>query len=433
MQRLILFFSIVLLAIFSQCKKEDPIVTPTVPETFQLTLHNSFNELQAKYAVFLSDDEGNLKAFRWIPSEDTAQINLLNVKKDQRFDVTVVKIVTLDAAGSGVRDTAISLTTYTQLASGENIYLQPNNYKILTDFRVQFTNINSFDSIIISDGLTFSRPQVANGFYGQYRISHTGRFWGRVKINGEEKWRYMRFDNINQSDVTATIDPTILPTIFSSPKKIHLPFVAPWKYTVDGIENLEEKKFFPLGDLNRAPGGAIAVYNELSVYEPIVNDIFNPEPLPYSSFRVKFSGDAAAPDGYVYESDRIYTVLPDAPETPTFDAIPSALSNNRYSNVLCSGNFDVLTITRSFAGSPSITWDAQLAAGVGNLGYRLPDLPKELSDLFFPLKLYQFGNAVRAKAESYTGLEGYDAVVKKRLANNDPLWQAKAGYLAKGR
>ncbi len=428
-----LFFSILALVVFSQCKKEDPAPIPTVPTQFVVHVHNDFNELQAKYAVFISDEEGKMLAFRWVPGDDTLQLVLPDVKLGARYDCTVAKIVTLDASGSGVRDTTVALTTYTQLASDQHVYLRPNNFKITTDFRVQFTNVTSFDSIIISDGLTFARPQAANGFNGQYRITHTGRFWGRVKINGEGKWRYMRFDNINQNDVTATIDATLLPTIFAQAKVIQLPFVAPWKYTVEGIENLTEKKFFPLGDLTRAPGGAVAVYNELSVYEPIVNDVFNPEPLPYNSFRVQFSGNAAQPEGYRYETDRLYTVLPTALEIPNFDAVPSPLSNNRYSAVQCTGNFDLLTVTRTIAGVPAISWEAQLQPQPGNVGYRLPDLPKELSDLFFQLKLYSFGSAVQTKAESYDNLAGYEAVIKQRLLNSDPFWQAKAGYLAKGR
>lgn len=433
MQHRILFFSIVFLAFLVQCKKEDPAPAPVTPNNYVLHVQNAFNDLQAKYAVFLSDEEGKVMAFRWIPSEDSAQLVVVNVPETTRYDCTVAKIVTLDASGSGVRDTAVTLTTYTQLASGEVVNLQPNNFKIVTDLRIQFVNITSFDSIIVSDGLTFSRPQAANGFYGQYRVTHTGRFWGRVKINGEDKWRYLRFDNINQTDINATIDATLLPTIFASAKVIQLPFVAPWKYTVDGIENLNEKKIFPLGDLTRAPGGAVAVYNQLSVYEPIVNDVFNPEPLPYSSFRLQFSGYAAPPDGFRYETDRLYSAIPTALESPAFDAIPSALSNNRFSAVLCSGNFDLLTVTRSISGTPSINWEAQLSPVVGNVGFRLPDLPKELSDLFFQLKLYNFGSAVQTKAESYDNLTGYEAVVRKRLLNNDPFWQAKAGYLAKGR
>jgi hypothetical protein len=75
-----LFFSILALVIFSQCKKEDPVLIPTVPTRFVVHVHNAFNELQAKYAVFISDEEGKMLAFRWIPGEDTVQLVLPDVK-----------------------------------------------------------------------------------------------------------------------------------------------------------------------------------------------------------------------------------------------------------------------------------------------------------------------------------------------------------------
>lgn len=50
------------------------------------------------------------------------------------------------------------------------------------------------------------------------------------------------------------------------------------------------------------------------------------------------------------------------------------------------------------------------------------------SQVFPPLANYQFDNIVRTRAENYTRLFGYDAVIQKHLQNADPLWQAKGGY-----
>jgi len=421
--------------LFAQCNKQSAIITPPGnQEEFTLTVKNEFNELQAHYAVYLSDEDGKVVAFRWLPGDDTARIVVQGAANNARYDCTLAKIVVIDASGSGLRDTAISLTTYTRIASGETINLRDLNYKQNTDLRVQFTGITSLDSIIVSDGLTFSRPQQANSFIGQYRVEHTGKIWLRIRINGEDKWRFMLFENVNSENLEATIDATLLPTIFSHPKDIALPFVAAWQYKIDGVVDLAALRFFPLGDLLRAPGGAIPVFNNINVFEPVINDVFNPEPKPYGDFRVQVKGAGSPPDAYTYFSDRIYPELPAQLPVPSFDLLASPLSNNRYTAANTSGSVDLLSFTRSRAGTPSLSWEV-LAAPVtsGFVTYRLPDLPKELADLSLSLKLYDFGNAVQVRGEAYDQYQGYEQVISQHLQNDDPLWQAKAGYTGKAR
>jgi hypothetical protein len=420
--------------LLAQCNKE--IIVPVVetPKSFVLTVDNSYNELQARIGVFISDADGVLKAFRWVSGEDTAQVTVPGDTEGNRYDCTIAKVVVLDAAGSGVRDTSITITTYTNVKSGESIYMRSHNYKQVTDLRIQFTNVTSFDSVIVSDGLTFSRPQPGNNFYGQYRVTHTGKFWARIMINGESNWRYMLFENINTPDIVATIDATLLPKIMAAPKAVQLPFVTQWKYNVEGVVDLNASQFFPLGDLSRAPGGATPAFNALSVYEPIMNDIFNPGPKPYNGFRVQVSGSGADPDGYIYQSDRFYPELPDALAVPTFSVVPSTSSTNRFSGVSCSGQFDMLSVKRSNAGTPAFSWEVLMAPPANGIAsYRLPDLPKELSNLSFALGQYSFGNVVHAQGEAYDQYLGYEPVMRKRMLNDDPLWQAKAGFVAKGK
>lgn len=50
---------------------------------FQVNISNEFNELQAQYAVFLSDSEGKVLAFRWLPGSDTAQVQAPGVATDR--------------------------------------------------------------------------------------------------------------------------------------------------------------------------------------------------------------------------------------------------------------------------------------------------------------------------------------------------------------
>jgi len=192
--------------------------------------------------------------------------------------------------------------------------------------------------------------------------------------------------------------------------------------------------FFPLGDLSRAPGGAIPTFNKLSVYEPVIDDVFNTGQKPYTGFRVQVSGSGADPDGFIYQSDRFYPELPDALTVPTFSVVPSPLSTNRFSGVNCSGQFDLLSVTRSNAGSPSFSWEVLLAPPANGISsYRLPELPKELSNLSFGLSQYSFGGVVHAQGEAYDQYLGYEPVMRKRMLNDDPLWQAKAGFVAKGK
>ncbi|MEI6410499.1 MAG: hypothetical protein WCR52_14010 [Bacteroidota bacterium] len=430
----ILISSAFLMVFLAQCNKETIIPVVEAPKPFVLTVDNSYNELQAKIGVFISDADGVLKAFRWVDGEDTAQIRVPGNTVGNRYDCTIAKVVALDASGSGVRDTSITLTTYTNVKSGETIYMRAHNYTQVTDLRIQFTNIASFDSIIVSDGISFSRPQAANNFYGQYRVTHTGKFWARIMINGEANWRYMLFENINSPDVVATIDATLLPKIMAKPKAIQLPFVTPWKYNVQGVVDLNANQFFPLGDLSRAPGGATPAFNELSVYEPIMNDVFDPGPKPYNGFRVQVSGSGADPDAYIYQSDRIYPELPDALTVPTFSVVPSPSSTNRFSGVNCTGQFDLLSVTRSNTGSPSFSWEVLLAPPANGISsYRLPELPKELSNLSFALSQYSFGGIVHAQGEAYDQYLGFEPVMRKRMLNDDPLWQARAGFVAKGK
>lgn len=417
-----------------QCGKETFITPVEPPKSFVLTVNNSYNDLQARVGVFITDENGAVKVFRWVNGEDTARVTVPGETQSNRYDCTVAKIVTLTASGSGVRDTTITLTTYSNVGSGETIYMRDHNYKQVTDLRIQFSNVSSFDSIIVSDGLTFYRPQPGNNFFGQYRVSHTGSFWARIMVNGEGKWRYMRFNNVNTPDVVANIDVNLLPTILATPKTIQLPFLSAWKFNVEGMVDLSQNKFFPLGDLSRAPGGATPSFDQLTVFEPKLNDVFDPEPLPYNGYRVQVSGTGGAPDGFVYQSDRLYPAMPGELSVPTFNAIPSASSTNRFSGVTCTGQFDVLSVQRSSAGAPSYSWEVLLAPPSSGLSsYRLPDLPKELSDWSFGLSQYNFGNKVSAQAEAYDQFLNYESVMRKRMLNDDPLWRARAGYYARGK
>jgi hypothetical protein len=95
---------------------------------------------------------------------------------------------------------------------------------------------------------------------------------------------------------------------------------------------------------------------------------------------------------------------------------------------------DLLSFTRSINANPAINWEILVEpASSGTTTYRLPELPKALSALSSRLSSFDFQAKPQLRAESYDTYKDYLSVVRQRLLNNDPLWQAKAGYVAKGR
>jgi hypothetical protein len=425
------FFPLVFSLLFlAACDKFEPVPVVT-PIDFVLNVQNDLNELQAHFTVVLSDENGDIVAFREIPGDDTARVVVPDVGPDAQFNCTVAKVVILTAPGSGVKDTSITLQTYTNLSSGASIELRNHFYRRQTDVRIQFTQVSTIDSVMVSEGVTIARPQSNNQFSSHYQVYHTGSFWLRVMINGEGKWRFMKFDNIDTDEITASIDATLLPVIFATPKKIQLPYTTAWKYNLEGVMDLNKPQLYPLGDFLRAPGGQIPVYNEITAYEPIMNDIFNPEPKPYTGFRLQLNGVGSSPTGFYYQCDRVFSEIPSNISLPDFDAAVLSISNDRYAAVTCSGDFDVLTLQFS---KGNVQWEVYLRPNTSStVTYRLPELPAHLSNLTNTLKQYSFGKSILARAESFEQLVGYSAVIDRYMKNDDPLWRAKADYTAKGK
>ncbi|HRI59034.1 MAG TPA: hypothetical protein PK228_04915 [Saprospiraceae bacterium] len=414
--------------VFTCCEKNtDPVPADT---SFHITVNNEISPLDGRFGVFLSDTDGKILIYQEVPGGDTARLELPDTQSGDRFDCTVVKITTLEAPGSGIKDTSLFLTTYTGLKSGEKVNLRELNYFHVTDLFVTFTGVTSVDTIIVPDGLTFVRPQASNNFTGQYRVLHTGKIWLRVRVNGQPVWRFIVFNDVSGSTYTTTTDANLLLPIFAAPTNITLPFTAAWQYKVDGLVDTAALKFIAMGDLLRAPGGAIPVFDNVDIFEPVSNDVFNPGPKIYNGFRVRVDGSDNSPGGYTYFSDFFYTDIPTSLPEPAFDLSPTVLSDNRLVATQCTGNFDVLVFARNRAGTPNITWEVYTTPSNSIVSYRLPDVPETLGNQFPALKNYDFGGQVRARAESYQKLD-YESAIRNKLLNADPIWQAKAGYLGR--
>lgn len=430
MQLLRFFSMLCVLVSFLGCEKDPVVPTPQV-QPFTVNVQNDYGEIQSRFALFLSDADGKLLTFRWLPGNDTARVQAPGTSVNDRLDCTVVKITTFDAPGTGIRDTTLELTTYTKILNGETIRLRDPEYRQIVDFWVNFTGMTTLDSIIVPDGLTFVRPQAANNFSGQYRVYHSGQIWVRVLADGNPLWRYTLLDKVSGPSLTTSINVGQMTPIFAKPPKVKFPFVAPWQYKVYGIVDSAAKQFIPIGDLLRAPGGAVPSFDQLSVIEPNPGDPQIPVALPYQLYRLSANGPSDGSSGYHYYLDKIYKTLPENAPVPNFDITPTSLADKRSVAVQCVGTFDVLSLNWTHAGTPNVHWEVLAAPTNDVVAYHLPQVPAELSARYPPLLGYQFSGGVRVRAESYEQFTLFEAILRQKLRNIDPLWQARAGYLAK--
>lgn len=422
-------FVLLILAAFS-CNKVQDTPDPDPDPVFEVTVQNDYFQIQARYALFLSNSEGETVAFRWLPGEDTARIQVPGSLPTDRYDCTIMRLSTLEAPGTGIKDTTLTLTTYTNLASGQKINLRDLYFHQTTTLKFTLAGFNTLDSIVVSDALTLSRPQANNNYYGEYLVNNTGQCWIRVLVNGESFWRYLTFKNVGTTLNASTINVAQMLTIFAPTLPMNLPFLTTWDYKLDGVVDSSKLKFFPLSAPIMAPGGEVPVFNEVRVFEPVNNDLFEPNRPYINLFRLQTSGPAGDVDGYHYFSDNFYTGVPATLPQPNFDLEPTILANNRSVAVTCIGDFDLLAFSRARSITPKINWEVTIKPKNGIVLYQLPLVPKELGDLYPALKNYDFNTSVRARAERYERLD-YEKIVQLRLLNTDPLWQARGGYLGR--
>lgn len=431
MHKLNLLVLILALTTVFSCQKDDPPVAPPAKTPFEVLIQNDISELTARHAAWLSGENGAILAFRWLGGNDTTQLVIPDFAENTPApDLTIAKITV--AAGNMVSDTTVSLKTYTAVRTGDLVRLRELEYRQTTLFNVIFTNITSLDSIIVPDGLTFARPGWWNNYNGLYQVQHTGQIWLRLRFNGDPAWRYLAFDNVSGDKIETTVDPNILP-VEAYPTPIQLPFTAAWKYRVDGVTDAASQRFIPLGDLNRAPGGASPVFDKLEVFEPLTFDPVAPPVVPYSGYRLRLAGTSTEGEGYVF--DQFVDKLPAAMPPANFTLNALGFGDNRFAGAGCSADFEALVLMRRNAPpdhKPVVEWEVYVSPKPV-VSYLLPDVPTDLGKLFPDLKNYNFSQTVRARAEDYQTLPTYRAVLEKIFANNDPFWQAKGGLIGKER
>jgi hypothetical protein len=416
-----LFYSLLTILFFS-CKGKDPIIIdPKTP--FEIVFDNKFSIIQNQYAAFLSDKDGKTFAFRWLKGQDTTHLTIGDWDAAlPKPDLTLIKINKIESS-FGV-DSFLFVQTFTGVKDGTSLLLDQKEYLQTTFLNFTLTGATSLDTIIVPDGLTFTKPSNLNNFTGVYRVQHTGKIWFRLRVNGEGFWRYMYFDNVQTDQLTAELPISLLPHQ-ESPKGIALPYITNWKYRVDGIIDTSRNEYLALGDLSRAPGGATFSFSELKVFEPIP---FDPIPTPpfYTSYRIKFSGINV--DGNGYHLDDYFTSIPAVLPQPNFGIEPGFLSDNRLVACKTTGTYDAMVFIRKKEGNPSVTWETYHPP-TANIEYRLPDIPTQIATTYPDLSQYNFNQQVNGRAESYIRKNGYEEVIQTIFKDIDPFWRTKAGYL----
>lgn len=423
-----------LLAVFSCKDNQEPI--PYNPP-YEVLIKNEFNELQARYAVFASNKgTGDVLAFRWVPGEDTIQLQVPGSTADDYFDITVLKYSTLVAPGTGVRDTFLNVTTYTNLPSSQQINFKNQEYQSASLLSFNLSGMNSLDSIMVPEAFAITRPSALNTYLGEYYCYHTGKCWMRIMVNGEPFWRFVRFDGVNGPSIEANmLDANLFLPIFSPSIKLNFPFYSEWKFKVDGVVDTAKLEFFPLSPQLLVPGSATPATASIDIFEPVNNDQFDPN-RPYKGFRIQANGTENTSDGYTYICDQFFDAVPSSLPIPDFDLLPTILSDKRLIAVQCVGDFDLLAFSRSRDGEYEhfkIKWEVFTRPVNGIVSYRLPDVPSDLGNLYPHLKNYAFNSGVKARAESYEKALSFEELVSLHLLSQDVIWQAKAGYLAKER
>lgn len=395
---------------------------------YEVAIFNHYNALDGEVMAYLSDKDGKILVSQLVPAEDSAVLKVPGSSVTDQYDLTVFRQTQFEAPGSGVRDTTLKLSTYTGTPHGAMVHVRDLEFRRAVSLTIKFNNLTSLDSIQIPDAITFIRPQANNQFTGQYNVVHTGQFLLRVKINGEQFWRFLLFENINSTATAVNIDASLLTTIFAKPTKMTMPFSAPWAYQVDGIIDTAGRKFLAMGVPQVMPGNAIPVFSRLSFLQPVNNEDFEPTPRPYSGFRLQLRGLGPSPTDFFYLHDAFYDTLPDALILPPFSLSKVNVVNPRFLAASSTGNFDVLVMTRKRSGTLNLEWEVHLPGKVGISSYLLPDVPEALASRFPFLRQYAFDAPMTARAEAFASPKGYEAVLRKRFDNHDPFWMAKWNY-----
>jgi hypothetical protein len=409
----LLFLLFSLGSILVQSCNKSSSIPPRSPYT--IIFNNEFTLLEAKFGVFITDDEGNVDAFSWLDGRDTTHFGLRFSDFD-KYNCTIVKI-SINRA-SGTPDTLVEMTTYDHVPHNTVINLRELEYEQQVNIKMQFKNLSSLDSLIIPEGEALVMPTQSNNYFGNFKVDYTGDFWLRAKFNGEPEWKYLVYKNFSQTPNTLYIDPNLMSTMTKLPHQINLPFDSKWKHYIEGIFDIDDQRVMPLADVLDVPDDNIPTNNYLRLYQP--DDLF------VSGYRLKLNGVKEGSKSYAYGIDRYYSILPNSIELPDFNIEPTLVNDQNRIGIRCVGNFDALVVTRSIAGATKITWSVYIPpVQDGDISNELPQVPKELASLYPKLANKQFDSGTSVRAERYKLLFGFEDVQLTIFDNTDVFWQPK--------
>jgi hypothetical protein len=289
---------------------------------------------------------------------------------------------------------------------------------ITTELKLQFTGINSLDSIIIPNSTTIIHPQESNNFFGHYQINHNGNFWIRAKFNGDTEWKYRTFKNYSAGDVSLSLAANQFTTITSPQLSIALPHSARWAYQAMGETQGTSPQWMALdqnSDLNTPPFSSTL-------------ELIRPENEPYNRYRLHLKGSGNSSNGSVFHLDQIVDNLPTSIPSIPFNVTPYQISDFRNITIECSGDFDMLTVKRTSPTPPYVRWTSYLPSALNqNVLHQLPEIPDEVARLAPALKNYNLGYTISVTGERYELLSGFEEVQHNLLLNDNPYWKAQAG------
>jgi hypothetical protein len=409
----LLFFLLSFGSIMVQSCNKNSSIAPRLPYT--IIINNEFTLLEAKFGVFITDDDGKVAAFSWLDGQDTTHFGLRFSDSD-KYNCTIAKISI--NRSTGIPDTLVEMTTYDHVQHNTVINLRELKYEQEVNIKMQFKNLSSLDSLIVPESEIIITPTSSNNYFGNFKVNYTGDFWLRAKFNGEPGWKYLLFTNFAQTPNTLYIDPNLMSPMTKVPHQLNLPFESRWKYHIDGIINIDNQKLMPLVNILDEQDNNVPVADYLRVYQP--------DDLALNGYRLSLQGIKQGPNGYTYGLDRYYSILPNSIEMPDFNIEPTLVNDFNRIGIRCVGNFDALVITRTISGATKITWSVYVPPVLdGDISNELPQIPKELASLYPKLANKQFDSGTAVRAERYKLLFGFEDVQFSIFDNTDVFWQPK--------
>ncbi len=388
---------------------------------YTVTINNEFSLLEAKIGAFISNNAGEVEAFKWLTGSTVQNVGI-QFSDFETYDLTIVK-VTYSQTLPGFPEEQVELSTYKDVRHQTIINLRDLEFEEEANIKFQFSNLTTLDSLVVPEGTTLIAPEASNNYFGNYKINHTGDFWFFGKFNGQSDWKYFTFKNFSPTTNTFNINANLLATMAQSAPKIQLPFEARWRYHLDGILDVDNNKIIALGDILEEPDERVGISNQL--------EIFKPEDIFINGFKVELEGTKNGPDGYTYHINRFYSILPNFIDAPTFDISPTLVNDNRNMGVACTGDFDGLVATRTIGGTPTIIWETYLPPlANGIVTNKLPELPEEIRTRYPKLGNYAFDGGIKVRAERYKLLFGFEDLLFTKFENADAFWQTKNELLS---